>query len=116
MNNLLEFHARHGYYIRVQPLKKGTGCFAEFPATLEKKPFISAYIVEPHQITVTVDMEGREFPMQVIPCPIYASRLLISGDIAVTAQKVKISEKLICFYNGSNQESKIMEMIELTKE
>lgn len=116
MNNLLEFHARHGYYIRVQPLKKGSGCFAEFPATLEKKPFVSAYIVEPHQITVTIDMEGKDFPMQVIPCPIYASRLLISGDIAITAAKMKISEKLICYFNGSHQPTKLLDTIALTED
>jgi hypothetical protein len=115
MNNLLEFHARHGYYIKVQPLKSGSGYFAEFPAT-EKNPFVSAYIVEPDKITVTIDMEGKDFPMQVISCPVYASRALIHGDIAITSAKIKISEKLICYFDNKNKQTNTLDNIKLTED
>lgn len=117
MDDLLDFHARHGYCIRVQPLKDGKalGCFAEFPKTSDKKPFVLAYVFENGLLKVIMEKEGNQGDMKSLALPDYALRAVVLEDIVCAAKKVGLTDKLI-YWTKNNRKSQLSEIVSIDQE
>ena len=97
---LLDLHKQNGFYIRVRPLKTGIGCFAEFPRTREKKPFIAAYVVDNNDLKVIIEKDGESGKSDRLTLPQIYMRSIIALDILCMAKKYSIAKELIVVDDG----------------
>ena len=99
------------YFISVYENNDGKSCFAVFPqSSIYKEPISASQVI--YEITNTgisyishnIDEEDVYASDANIDCPEYARRLVVFHDIIVKAARLRISPKLIIFFDSDGKE------------
>ena len=100
-----EFFKENDYFIRITKSKGVDGCIAEFPANLVTTPFIESeifsYVMEEDGFLYRSSMSSDE---SITECPVYAMRIIIFRDILRRVDSLKMSPKLIFYYDEEGGE------------
>ena len=102
MNQLVQFHIDHNYYIKIRPLPKINGCIAIFPHNLFiPKPIIKrTYIINENPICVDVyNTEHNKTTSKKIDTEKFGIRLLVLEDVLLRTIGMGMSTKLIIVEN-----------------
>lgn len=100
---IIEFHIKNGYFIKVQRTKTANGCFVEYPKYILKnyiiEPFIACYLCEDNKIKYYTEKEGEDGDNKEMSVPNYAIRSVIAEDILMQTIYLNLSHELIFCYN-----------------
>ena len=98
MDELIEFHIKHDYYIRVQQLL-GNACVVTYPpiTIYEDKvdEFTISFVSEEEHIIVS-EMERPSYSVEI---PDFSHRVIILADIVARAGVRNISSKLFAVHD-----------------
>ena len=104
MNDIVKFHIKHGYYVKVEALPNLMGCSAIFPANVlyERDVIEKTYVlnIDP----VSIDIYTLEWGKPIVSKNVLAYktniRLLVLQDLMLYAYSMGLSKDLIVIQDG----------------
>lgn len=99
MNDIIQFHIDHKYYVDVKTIPKMVGCMVSFPANqfAEQPEAHITYLIESKPLRIEVyDLEeGSEINVRKVQVTRSCARILVLEDILLRTLKRKIAQCLI---------------------
>jgi len=99
VNNIIQFHIDHNYYVNVKSLPKMAGCCVEFPANhFEKRPKNTVtYLIEtnPFRIEIYEVEDGTNLNVRKVDATQSSARVLVLEDILLRTLSRKLAQCLI---------------------
>lgn len=107
MNNIIQFHIDHGYYVNVKTLSNIIGCAVNFPPNyiINQPGSNITYLIENNPLRIEVyDLEdGHEINFHSLKVTKSSARVLVLEDILLRTLKRKIAQCLILVDENNNK-------------
>jgi hypothetical protein len=117
--DVVKLHRDNGYYINVQGLKDKKGCSIEYPSNyLMESPIIGInykYLLVNDGLEIYSYKNSEPLNQIEYPCPDYAKRVIILGDVSLKCIALNINLMLLKIYDENKKELPFVDFLSIFK-